>query len=64
MYLDPDYRKIPDQSKPYCIRCQKPIKNISKAIKVTGDKVNWGQFELGGIELLGADCWKIVSRQV
>lgn len=25
-YLDPDYRKTPDTSCVFCIRCQKPIK--------------------------------------
>lgn len=59
-YLDPDYRKVPQLGKPYCVRCQKVIKDVSKAIGVTVDESNWTVTE-GGTELLGADCWKIIQ---
>jgi hypothetical protein len=60
-YLDPDFRKLPPKGKPYCVRCQKEIKDISKAVKVT---VNWQTIQVQtdpkGTELIGRDCWKIV----
>ena len=61
MYLDPDFRKDAPKDSAYCVRCQKAIKDTSKAVLVT---VNWDNWDvtLGGKELLGKDCFKIISN--
>lgn len=62
LYLDPDYRKQPDTSKPYCIRCQKVV-NPKTAIKVSmiGE---WNVIQDdNGIHLVGSDCWKKISSK-
>lgn len=59
-YLDPDYRKSPDCSKPFCIRCQKPIKDVSKAILVS--YVGDCYVIEGGKHLIGSDCWKKITK--
>lgn len=64
--LDPDYRVEPDTSKPFCIRCQKPIKNVAKAVPVTEHNKSgeWATFvSVGGKSLIGADCWLIIKKQ-
>lgn len=58
VYLDPDYRKWPDMSKPWCIRCQKPIKDVTKAIECTVMDVH---VSLGGSDLIGKDCAKKIG---
>lgn len=60
-YLDPDFRKDADPSKPFCVRCQKPIKDPKTAKSVTVDWNTW-QVSEGGIELIGSDCWRIVKK--
>lgn len=62
IYLDPDFRANPDTSKDYCVRCQKPIKNIKNAIKVTVDWNNWTVIK-GGNELIGLECWKQITKE-
>lgn len=65
-YLDPDYRKFADYKIPYCVRCQRAV-DVSKAIKVTlldsapgrNDKLH---VRLGGADLMGADCWRRISK--
>lgn len=63
MYLDPDFRKDAPKDRPYCVRCQKEIKDTSKAIKVN---VNWETIQAevsdNGTYLLGPDCFKIISQ--
>jgi hypothetical protein len=70
VYYDPDYRKDPPKNGHYCERCQKPIKDINKAVKV---ETNWdypeGTIEWGfcresetGKRFIGADCWKIITN--
>lgn len=75
--LDPDFRKTPEIGKPFCCRCQKPLRG--KSIKVT---VNWESWEVAeghnqdaavqnpktsnmviGNELIGADCWKTITKE-
>jgi hypothetical protein len=60
--LDPDFRKDVPEDAMYCVRCQKPIKNMSKAVHVT---VNWNTWLVveGGEELIGADCWKTITGE-
>jgi hypothetical protein len=59
MFLDADFRKTPDYSKPYCCRCQKPV-NPEAAVAVTTD--GYQEVTLGGNgyqgerEWIGADC--------
>lgn len=54
--LDPDFRRKPPKDKPFCVMCQKEIKNTAKAHKVTVNWDNW-TFADGGEELLGHDCY-------
>ncbi len=69
MYLDPDYRKDPPfdivggrrVSRPHCARCQKEIKDVSKAVRVTVNPDTW-DVTLGGDELLGSDCFKTIKN--
>jgi hypothetical protein len=63
LYLDPDFRRDPDVTNPYCARCQKVIHDVSKAVHVTIDWSNW-QVTEGGMELLGRDCWKAINDGV
>jgi hypothetical protein len=58
--LNPDFRRDAPKDKPYCARCQKEIKDPSKAVRVTADWDTWQVIE-GGRELVGADCWKVIS---
>jgi hypothetical protein len=58
--LDPDFRKDAPTNGLYCVRCQKPIKDASKAVRVTVDWNTWLATE-GGEEFMGADCWKTIS---
>lgn len=60
-YLDPDYRKMSDTSKPFCVRCQKEIKDPSKAVKVTLIADGFHVRE-GGSDLIGKNCWKFVKK--
>lgn len=57
-YLDPDFRNSP-KTHQYCVRCQKDIKDASKAIRVG---VNWDTWEVvsGDEHLIGRDC----ARQI
>ena len=57
--LDPDFRKDAPEGVTYCVRCQKPIKDASKAVRVTVDWNTWLVME-GGEELMGANCWKTI----
>jgi len=61
-YLDPDYRKAPPVEGAYCVRCQKAIKG-----QAVGVLVNWNELQVrevkGSLELLGNNCWKIITRQ-
>lgn len=59
--LNPDFRKDAPKSGLYCVRCQKPIKDFAKAIRVT---VNWNTWLVmqGGNEFMGADCWKTITK--
>lgn len=60
VFLDPDYRKEPDTSNPWCWRCQKAIKDTTKAIRVNViDAMVWPD-ENGGA-LLGRDCARIIK---
>lgn len=59
--LDPDFRKNPPKSGPFCVRCQKPIKDPAKAMRVTVDWDNW-LVQAGGAELMGADCWRAITK--
>lgn len=77
-HLDPDFRKEPDTSKPYCCRCQKVIKDPGKAVEVTVNWENWRvaighnrrNEELTGLTankvtenaLMGADCWRQITK--
>lgn len=60
VFLDPDYRKTPDTFKPWCERCMKPIKDISRAIRVTVLDVHvWRDNKGDG--WLGSDCAKKIE---
>lgn len=61
MYLDPDYRKDPDTSKPYCIRCQKPIKT-GKGISVSYTDEWHVVADEHGAHTIGTDCWKKINK--
>ena len=64
VYLDPDYRKWPDDSKPYCCRCQKTIKDVTKAVRVsfTDEDRGWHvKRDDNGTNLVGADCAKKIG---
>ncbi len=57
--LDPDYRRMPDISQPWCERCQKPV-NPKTAIRVTTlDFRVWRDDK--GKGWLGKDCAKIIN---
>jgi len=58
--LDPDFRKDAPEGVAYCVRCQKPIKDATKSVRVTVDWNTWLVTE-GGEELMGADCWKTIT---
>jgi hypothetical protein len=57
--LDPDYRKTPDTTKPFCIRCQKPV-DPNKAVKV--EMADEWTVKEGGALLIGRDCWKKITK--
>lgn len=57
--LDPDFRKDEPKQGAYCVRCQKPIKD--PAVRVTVDWNTWLVME-GGEELMGADCWRTITK--
>lgn len=58
--LDPDYRKMPDTTQPWCWRCQKRIKDTTKAVRVTVLNVMvWPDSK--GHGWLGKDCAKIIG---
>ena len=59
--LDPDFRRDAPNGKPYCVRCQKAIADVNKAIHVTVDWDTWLVTE-GGTELMGRDCWKQITK--
>jgi hypothetical protein len=59
--MDPDFRRDAPEHGAYCVRCQKPIMDPSKAVSVTVDWNTWLVTE-GGSELMGADCWTITQR--
>lgn len=59
--LDPDFRKDAPKSGPFCVRCQKPIQDPAKAVQVTVDWNTW-LVVAGGEDLMGADCWKKITR--
>jgi len=64
-YLDPDYRNPYNVlvHTPYCAHCNRPIKNVDKAVKVS---VDWNTMEVwqdeNGTELLGSACWKHIRK--
>lgn len=58
-WLDPDYRRDAPTTGPYCIRCQRSLRNC-KSVQVTLTSM-W-TVKLGGEELMGLDCWKKVSK--
>lgn len=62
-YLDPDYRIEPDISKPYCIRCQKPIKGDKNAVRVS--YVNdWNvKLDPNGEYWIGRYCWANIIKE-
>lgn len=62
-FLDPDFRREPPDEGAYCVRCQKPIHDPAKAIRVT---VDWERVRVkeGGDELMGRDCWKAISGEL
>ena len=60
-YLDPDFRRDAPEEGPYCVRCQKRIADISKAVHVTVDWNTWMVTE-GGDDLMGHDCWAKISE--
>ena len=62
IYLDPDFRKNPPKKGFYCVRCQKPIKDLIKAVEVT---VNWDTWVVtkGGDESIGKNCWLIINKR-
>jgi len=64
-YLDPDYRRDAPKDKPYCIRCQKEIKDIKKAVRVDFDEntIRVKQNESGEF-LIGSNCWKQITKNV
>jgi len=68
-FLDPDFRRDPKRNPDgsfvcHCVRCQKTIKDPSKAIKV---RVNWDNWMVRqdetGKELMGTDCWKVITSK-
>lgn len=70
-YLDPDYRKEPPKDVPFCIRCQKPIKNVLTAVRVKMVD-DWRVYQCDeksvtkddkGTLLIGPDCWKKITEQ-
>lgn len=71
-YLDPDFRKEPNRSKPFCIRCQKEIKNLATAVKVRMvTKKEWSEAWIDeqsivkddkSVLLVGPDCWKTITK--
>jgi hypothetical protein len=60
--LDPDFRKDAPKDRPFCVRCQKEVKDPAKAVKVT---VNWDTWQVteGGNELMGMDCWRAITKE-
>lgn len=58
VYLDPDYRKNPDTSKLFCVRCQKPL--LGKSHKVTVNELT-KDVTLGGEQHIGTDCAKKIG---
>ena len=62
-HLDPDFRRDAPKEGPYCVRCQKPIRDPKKAAEVT---VNWDTWEVteGGEDLMGLDCWRTITREL
>lgn len=60
VFLDPDYRKEPDTSQPFCCRCQKPVDpENALTCKVSGGL--YDQVALGGDDLIGRDCAKKIG---
>lgn len=59
-YLDPDYRLEPPKHGAYCIRCQRPIFSTTDAVLVS--YVDDFNVVLGGMYLIGKDCWKKISE--
>jgi hypothetical protein len=41
--LDPDFSRVAPSDGPYCACCQKPIRDVASAVKVT---VNWENKEV------------------
>ena len=59
--LDPDFRRDAPNRGPYCVRCQRPITNLNKAVRVTVDWDAWLVRE-GGDDLMGQDCWQTITK--
>ena len=74
--LDPDFRRDPDTTKPYCCRCQKALNNAAGTpvtvnwdswTVVEGHNQNEAVWSIKGNsaisnELIGADCLKAIKR--
>lgn len=77
--LDPDFRRkyMPPAGVKMCCRCQKDIKDVSRARPVTVAWEEWAVIDghdkednfpaifnrkVIGNELMGSDCWKKVSK--
>jgi hypothetical protein len=75
-YLDPDFRKQTDADKPFCCRCQKPLKDSADELTGIPVTVNWETWEVQrghnapmdypnqrviGNELIGKDCAKKIG---
>lgn len=64
-FLDPDNRKkVPEV--PHCERCKKPIKDISKALKIEyrdNDACPYVKLSETGSYIIGKDCWEIITKE-
>ncbi len=75
IYLEPDFRKTPPEDKPYCCRCQKPLKGEGVPITINWDTMRFVEGHNQPIAffpsqpnmiencLIGKDCLKTVKRK-
>lgn len=62
--LNPDFRKDAPKTGPWCCRCQRPLKSITKGESMRLVEVDWDRWLVRnnplGKDLLGSECFKQV----